>query len=79
MADERITNELIYEVLKGIQGELVRMNQRLDSLEAEMRIVRQHIAALVQSDMQRGTQIADLEARVARIEKRLELTNGGEG
>ena len=56
MAEERISTELIYEVLKGIQGELGKIGGRLDNIEAEMRIVRQHIAALVQSDMQRGSQ-----------------------
>ncbi|MEM8851229.1 MAG: hypothetical protein AAGE03_14490 [Pseudomonadota bacterium] len=73
MAEERISNELIYEVLKGIQADMSDIRQRLSNIETEMRIVRQHIAALVQSDMQRGSQIVDLEDRVRRLEKRLEL------
>ena len=73
MADERISNELIYEVLKGIQADLRSIRSDVDEMKTEMRIVRQHIAALVQSDMQRGTQIADLEQRLRRVEARLEL------
>ena len=73
MADERISNELIYEALKGIQADLRSIRSDVDEMKTEMRIVRQHIAALVQSDMQRGTQIADLEQRLRRVEARLEL------
>ena len=73
MADERISNELIYEGLKGIQADLRSIRSDVDEMKTEMRIVRQHIAALVQSDMQRGTQIADLEQRLRRVEARLEL------
>ena len=73
MADERISNEPIYEVLKGIQADLRSIRSDVDEMKTEMRIVRQHIAALVQSDMQRGTQIADLEQRLRRVEARLEL------
>ena len=73
MADERISNELIYEVLNGIQADLRSIRSDVDEMKTEMRIVRQHIAALVQSDMQRGTQIADLEQRLRRVEARLEL------
>ena len=73
MVEERISNELIYEVLKGIQADLRGVRSDMDEMKTEMRIVRQHIAALVQSDMQRGTQISDLEARLRRVEARLEL------
>ena len=73
MADEPISNELIYEVLKGIQADLRSIRSDVDEMKTEMRIVRQHIAALVQSDMQRGTQIADLEQRPRRVEACLEL------
>ena len=68
MAEGRISNELIYELLKSIQDRLVRLDERMDRLETEMRIVRQHVGALVQSDLQHGGDIAALE-----------LSNGVEG
>ena len=34
-----------------------------------------HLAALVQSDLNRDTSLAALEARVERIERRLELSD----
>jgi hypothetical protein len=37
--------------------------------------MRQHVAALVQSDLRRGDQVYALETRVARIERRLDLTD----
>ena len=73
MADERISNELIYEVLKAVQSDVGQIKSRLGNIETEVGIVRQHIAALVQSDMQRGSQIMDLETRIRRIEARLDL------
>ena len=73
MADERISNELIYEVLKAVQSDVGQIKSRLGNIETEVGIVRQHIAALVQSDMQRGSQIMDLETRIRRIESRLDL------
>ena len=73
MADERISNEPIDEVLKAVQSDVGEIKSRVGNIETEVGIVRQHIAALVQSDMQRGSQIMDLETRIRRIESRLDL------
>jgi hypothetical protein len=76
MAGETVTSELLYELLKAIRGDIARLAEGLARLENEMRVVRGHIAALVQSDMNRGSDLASLAARVDRIERRLELQDG---
>ncbi|MBL4540824.1 MAG: hypothetical protein JKP97_03320 [Rhodobacteraceae bacterium] len=68
MAEGRISKKLLFELLESIQD-------RLDRIEAELQIMRQHVAALVQSDLRRGDQVYALETRVARIERRLDLTD----
>jgi hypothetical protein len=73
MAEERISNELIYEVLKSIQGEIQRVNARLDRMERRLGNVEDLVGRLVQNDMNREREFTDLEARIARIEARLDL------
>jgi hypothetical protein len=68
MAAGRISNELLFELLRSIQD-------LLDRIEAGLQIMRQHVAALVQSDLRRGDRVYALETRVARIERRLDLTD----
>jgi hypothetical protein len=48
----------------------------MERMEGEMRVIRGHIAALVQSFLNRGSELASLTLRVDRIERRLDLTDG---
>ena len=73
MAEERVTNELIYETLKRLQKRLVGMDAKLDGLGADMRGVKGHMAAFMGNEVVQDTGLANLSARIDRIERRLEL------
>lgn len=68
-----ITNELMYETLKAIRADQAKTLDRIDAVVAELRAVKGHVAALVQSDLNRDGAVAALEARMDRVERRLEL------
>ena len=67
-----ITNELMYETLKAIRSDFSQALAKIDALAAEIRAMKGPLAALVQSDLNRDGALAALEARVERIERRLE-------
>ncbi|MEO0487888.1 MAG: hypothetical protein AAF092_18475 [Pseudomonadota bacterium] len=78
MADN-VTNELLLEHLKAIRSEMSEVRARLSSVENEMRAVKGHLAVLIQADLGRDERIANFEIRLDRVERRLEISNGGEG
>ena len=71
---DNVTNELLLEHLKAIRAELARMSGDISEIKEENRAHRSMTSALVQSDEHRGTQIAHIQARLERIERRLELS-----
>ena len=75
MADNNVTNDLLLEHLKVIQGKLGDHDGRFARLENELLAVKNHLAALVQSDLNRDTDLAALALRVDRIERRLEIAD----
>ena len=70
-----VTNELLLEHLKAIQAKLQDQGDRLSRIEAELRAVKAHMAALVQSDLNRDADYASLVLRIERIERRLEISD----
>jgi hypothetical protein len=76
MVGESVTSELLYELLKAIRGDIARLGERLERVKGELRVLRGHAAALVQSDLNRGSDFASLVMRVDRIERRQELQDG---
>jgi hypothetical protein len=76
MVGESVTSELLYELLKAIRGDIARLGERLERVEGELRVLLGHVAALVQSDLNRCSDFASLVMRVDRIERRLELQDG---
>ncbi len=75
MTDNNGTKDLILEHLKVIQGKLGDHDGRFSRLENGLLAVKNHLAALVQSDLNRDTDLATLALRVDRIERRLELAD----
>jgi hypothetical protein len=73
---ENVTNELMYETLKAIRGDIARLAERFDRPDGEMRVMRGHVAAPVRADLNHGSDWSNLSLRVQRIERRLELTEG---
>ena len=74
MADN-VTNELLLEHLKAIQGKLARHDDAFQRLEAEIRVLKTHVYGLVQAEMGRDPDMASLLVRIERIERRLELND----
>jgi hypothetical protein len=70
-----ITNELMYEQLKAIRADLAEAKTERREIRDELRVLKGHVAALVQSDLLRESSLASLTVRVERIERRLELTD----
>ena len=70
-----VTNDLLLEHLKAIQGKLLDHDGRFGVLENELRAIKSHIAGLMRSDLNRDTENAALLARIERIETRLELVD----
>jgi predicted nucleic acid-binding Zn-ribbon protein len=64
-----VTNELIYETLKAIQGTLARHGEDLREIKERLGILEMQYASL-------SRRIDKLEERVERIERRLDLVGG---
>ena len=75
---EKVTNELIYEVLKSMQSRMSNVEDGLRDIKGELVGIRGHMIA-TQTDIQNiyGQNIygrlGSIEARVERIERRLDI------
>jgi len=77
---DEVTNELIYEVLKAIQGRLANIEDRLSAVEMRIDALAEQTRALTISHNATNTDVANLyrmfgtmDHRLARIERRLEI------
>ena len=69
-----VTNKLIYEVLKQLQERMSSFDRKLDEVKGELQAMRIHSVA-VQHDIQNIYSIlARHDARLERIERRLEIS-----
>lgn len=73
MNDE--TENLVLEHLRGMRAELSRMNNRLDTLQAEMSATRHHISGMAALQDHDHGDIAEIKTRLDRIEVRLDLVD----
>lgn len=71
--EERATAELIDETLKAVRGEDAQTRERLTAIEQQLVTINGYLATLVTSDLNRHTELAELRARIERIERRQEL------
>jgi len=83
MAEDRISNELIYETLKALRDDVRDLRGRIERVESELLAVKgqlsaltQSVGALVHADFNRDSELTALRQRVERIERRLELNDG---
>ncbi len=76
---ENVTNDLLLERLKQIQGKLSEHDERFSRVESELRAIKAHMAGLVQSDLTRDADQASMQARLDRIERRLALVDTSAG
>lgn len=70
---DKVTNELLLETLKAIQSKLSQMADDLTDLKTDMRGVKGHMAAFMQSEVAQDGALASIQSRLDRIERRLEL------
>jgi hypothetical protein len=73
MADE-VAN-LILEYMRHMRADMARMSDRLDTMSAELLIIRQHTAAMIGTQALHETKFAGIEVRLNRIERRLDLVD----
>lgn len=67
--DENVTNELLYETLKSIQGKLSDMASHMQDLKTGMRGMKGHMAAFMQSEVAQDGALASIQTRMERIER----------
>ena len=68
-------NNLVLEHVRAIRGDVAKLATRIDNLTTEQRIANAHIGALMQSDVHKGGRLAELEVRIERVERRLEIVD----
>jgi predicted nuclease with TOPRIM domain len=79
---EPVTDELLHEVSKSLQEGQAPLRREVGEIRGEWRSTGEQLAplstsyaALVGAGVRRADRMADLRARVERIERRLELTD----
>lgn len=77
---DSVTDELLLEHMKAMQGSLTDLRQELREVKASMRTTNEHmsamahsIAAIVSGDSNGGGELDRIRDRIDRIERRLEL------
>lgn len=70
---ENVTNELLFETLKAIQSKLGKVADDIVDLKSDMRGVKGHMAAFMQSEVAQDGTLASIQIRLERIERRLDL------
>jgi len=73
-----VSNELLLEHLKSIQGQLRTLGDDLGDLKADMRGLKTHMAGFMQSEVAQDGTLATIRLRLDRIEKRLGLVDSGD-
>jgi len=68
-------DNLILDHLRNLRKDMSKMAGQIELLTAEVRISNAHVSGIVQSDVLTSTRLAELEARLDRVERRLELTD----
>jgi enhancing lycopene biosynthesis protein 2 len=67
------SDNLVLEHLRAIRGDIAKLATRMDNLVTEQRIANGHISALVHSDVHKAGRLSELEVRIERVERRLEI------
>lgn len=72
---ENVTNELLLEHLKRLHDEARNARLERKEIRGELRAIKAHVVALVQSDLNRDSQQGSVYERLDRIERRLDLVD----
>lgn len=76
MADETVTNALLLETLKAMRAKLSDMSNGIQDVKTDLRGIKAHIASFMQSEVTQDNAPAAIQARLDRIERRLDLCEG---
>jgi DNA repair ATPase RecN len=68
-----VTNELIYEVLKQLPDQMSSFDKKMDEVKIELQALRIHSIAMQQDIQNIYSTFVRQEARLDRIERRLEI------
>jgi len=66
-------DEVLVEHLRSIQADMSRMANRMDTVAAEMRATRQHVAGLVALQDHDHVELSQIKLRLDHIERHLNL------
>jgi hypothetical protein len=75
MADN-VTNESFFATLQAIQAKLIDIGGDIVDLKADIRGLKSHMAAFMQSEVAQDGAIASIQLKIARIEQPLNLVDG---
>lgn len=70
---DKVTNDLLFEQLKAIQTKLGLMASDIADVKTDVRGVKAHMAAFLESEVAQDGAMAALQTRMERIERRLDL------
>lgn len=66
---------LMLEHLRAMRADMARINNRMDTMHAEMVAVRHHISGMAALQDHDHAEIAEIKTRLDRIERRLEIVD----
>jgi hypothetical protein len=67
---------LMVEHLKRFQVQMTRIEEKVEGVAADLRGVKQHMAAFLTSEVNQDADMASMRLRLERIERRLDLSDG---
>ena len=70
-----MTDNLVLEHLRALRADVVQVKTSLSDLTAHMRLMADQVVALVKHENFTISKFAELEGRVDRIERRLDLVD----
>jgi hypothetical protein len=73
MEDE--PDSIVLRSLRRLDDKIDRLDGRQQETMAELRSIKTHLAAFMQSDLSQDTSIASILVRLDKIERRLDLNN----
>ncbi len=74
MAPGNVTNELLLETLKAMQAKLSDVSSDVQDVKTELRGIKGHMASFMQTEIAQDSTLASIQARIERIERRLDLS-----
>ena len=69
------TENLVLEHLRSMRAPIARVEDKVDTMRAEMTAVRQQLGAVLTLQDHDHTDIAVIKSRIDRIERRLDLVD----